>query len=296
MKDDDTTTTGTPPPHEAIWPGAGSTGWWEREAPGTPPVPAPELPSEPPRSRPRGSASATLVLVLVCAVTGTVGGAAGGAWAIRNAEADRTTRAAETLAAPRAAEAGWVATVAANALPGVVSVLADEGSGSGFALDSSGAVVTNAHVVGDARRVTLLTADGRRLPARVVGSDANADIALLRTDPGALPALPTGRSSDVVVGQQVVAIGSPLGLAGTVTSGIVSAVNRDVRVANGDRPALQTDAAINPGNSGGPLVDESGRVVGVTSAIATLGGRGGSIGLGFAIPVDDVLRVVADLR
>lgn len=186
--------------------------------------------------------------------------------------------------------------VAADVLPSVVSLevrsAQGSGTGSGFVLDSEGHVLTNAHVVAGATVVTVLTQDGARLDGDVIGRDERNDIAVveLRADVD-LPPVTLGVSGAVQVGDEVLAVGSPLGLAGTVTAGIVSATDREVRLGeNGGRSsALQTDASINPGNSGGPLVDALGRVIGVDTAIASLGGSGstsGSIGIGFAIPVD----------
>ena len=156
------------------------------------------------------------------------------------------------------------------------------GTGSGFVLDDRSHVLTNAHVVGGSSEVQVAFADGRRSGAEVVGVDAGIDIAVLRVrDPGVPPPLPLGVSADVRVGDAVLAVGSPLGLSGTVTSGIVSAVDREPRRG---AATIQTDAPINPGNSGGPLLDGAGRVIGVNTAIASLGS--GNIGIGFAVPID----------
>jgi S1-C subfamily serine protease len=148
--------------------------------------------------------------------------------------------------------------------------------------------------------------DGARVPAQVVGADPMTDLAVVKLPVANPTVAPIGRSSDLAVGDGVMAIGSPLGLAGTVTVGIVSAVNRPVRLdpegSSGDAviDAVQTDAAINPGNSGGPLVDSTGAVVGINTAIRSLGaeqggGQGGSIGLGFAIPIDDARGIAEEL-
>jgi putative serine protease PepD len=158
-------------------------------------------------------------------------------------------------------------------------------------IDRRGRVLTNAHVVGDeGGRVTVVLADQRRLPARVMGFDRANDLAVLAIPTAQSPApLRFGRSAQVRVGEPVLALGSPLGLQGTITSGIVSALNREVRLGEGGAggTALQTDASINPGNSGGPLVNARGEVIGVNTANATLmRGGGGSIGIGFAIPAD----------
>jgi putative serine protease PepD len=202
-------------------------------------------------------------------------------------------------AAPPAAAQGSISAAAASVLPGVVSVRAGRATGSGFAIDEQGHVVTNAHVVEGASDVSLVLSSGRTVDADVVGSDTDNDLAVLRVAPGdaeGLRALTLGRSSQLRVGDPVLAVGSPLGLEGTVTAGIISAVNRQARFGNDStrQSAIQTDAAINPGNSGGPLVNSAGQVVGVNTAIATLGGRSrsGNIGIGFAIPVDRMTTIV----
>ena len=200
-----------------------------------------------------------------------------------------------------AAQQGSIAAAAASVLPGVVSVRAGRATGSGFAIDQQGHVVTNAHVVEGASDVSLVLSNGRRVDANIIGVDADNDLAVLQVTGNVegLRALTLGRSSQLHVGDPVLAVGSPLGLEGTVTAGIVSAVDRQARFGdNGNRQsAIQTDAAINPGNSGGPLVNASGQVVGVNTAIATLGtsSRSGSIGIGFAIPVDRMTTIVKGL-
>jgi putative serine protease PepD len=149
-------------------------------------------------------------------------------------------------------------------LPSVVSVEVGRGTGSGFIVDAAGHIVTNAHVVaGASGDVRVVLDDGRRLSAEVVGSDESYDLAVLavRNASGLTPAT-LGRSADVRVGDQVLAVGSPLGLSGTVTAGIVSALDREVRLGGRRQTALQTDASINPGNSGGPLVNARGEVIG----------------------------------
>jgi len=211
--------------------------------------------------------------------------------------------------------------VAAQVLPSVVKLEVTQGplfsAGSGIVLSADGLILTNDHVVtnplpvrassGEPTKLVTL-ADGRVAPFTVVGSDPFSDIAVVRAkDVSGLTPIRIGSSSHLVVGQDVVAVGAPLGLAGTVTTGIISALHRPVSTA-GNTPgdvdavldAIQTDAAINPGNSGGALVDSSGALIGVNSASATTGGDyvngpGGSIGLGFAIPVEQALRVADQL-
>jgi putative serine protease PepD len=204
-------------------------------------------------------------------------------------------------AAAPAGPGSSISTAAAAVLPGVVSVRAGRATGSGFAIDRQGHVVTNAHVVEGAGNVSLVLSNGRSLDAEIIGVDSNNDLAVLQVsgDTSGLRALTLGRSSELQVGDPVLAVGSPLGLEGTVTAGIVSAVNRQARFGDsGNRQtAIQTDAAINPGNSGGPLVNAAGQVVGVNTAIATLGtsSRSGNIGIGFAIPVDRMTTIVKGL-
>lgn len=190
--------------------------------------------------------------------------------------------------------------VADSVMASVVSVEAGPASGSGFVISDDGHILTNNHVIAEApEEVELIFNDGRREAADVLGTSPTYDLAVIQVERSDLVPVVLGDSSDLAVGDAVLAIGSPLGLEGTVTSGILSAVNRPVTAGGRGETAfinaLQTDAAINPGNSGGPLVDSSGRVVGVTSAIATLNlsPNSGSIGLGFAIPIDQA-RVTAE--
>lgn len=205
-----------------------------------------------------------------------------------------------------------VAGIAQRVLPSVVSIAtqsnAGSGTGSGFVIDSGGMILTNNHVVDDVAihggviRVTLN--NGEHYEGTIVGRDASYDLAVVKIAASNLPALQFGDSDKVAVGDSVIAIGSPLGLAGTVTLGIISAKNRAVTAGSGGSEssfinAIQTDAAINPGNSGGPLVDLSGAVVGINSAIATtgssFGGQSGSIGLGFAIPINQAKKTADQL-
>lgn len=169
-----------------------------------------------------------------------------------------------------------------------------KGAGSGFIIDADGLIVTNNHVIADAQSVTVKFADGTTLAATVVGSDPLTDIALLRVEAeDALPVVEFGSSEELRVGDEVIAMGSPFGLSGTVTSGIVSATSRNINSGPFD-DFIQTDAAINRGNSGGPLFDANGDVVGVNTAIFSPGG--GSVGIGFAVPSDLVQDIVADLK
>jgi S1-C subfamily serine protease len=165
--------------------------------------------------------------------------------------------------------------------------------GSGFIIDRNGIVVTNAHVIEGASRIAVTLLDGRELEADVLGSDRDADLAVLKVKAGNLPALPLGRSSDLMIGETVIAIGNPFGLSNTVTTGVLSAVGRTVPSERGERlftDFLQTDASINPGNSGGPLLNAAGDVIGINTAIIQ-----GATGIGFAIPADRARRVIDDL-
>ncbi|TQM11453.1 putative serine protease PepD [Pseudonocardia kunmingensis] len=267
-------------------------------------------PLDPPPSRPRqGPPPRRGPGVLVAALlAGALGGAVTTGLANPAITGSPGYGARPAAALPRAADpapalplAGGIADVAAAVLPSVVSVevrrAGDTGTGSGFVLDDLGHVVTNAHVVSGARDVRLTLSDGRQMSARTVGADADNDIAVLRISGPTPPPLPLAHSADLRVGDTVMAVGSPLGLAGSVTAGIVSAVDRAAEFGSRGRPqrAVQTDASINPGNSGGPLVDMTGSVVGMNTAIATIGGPPGNIGIGFAIPVDQVVEVTHGL-
>jgi S1-C subfamily serine protease len=163
-------------------------------------------------------------------------------------------------------------------------------SGSGFVIDDKRHIITNNHVIPTGGSIIVMGPDGESLPAKLVGRDRQTDIAVIKISAAApIRALALGRSTDIRVGEPVLAIGAPLGLSGSVTAGIVSAVERQVRLGGGSsatrQSAVQTDASINPGNSGGPLVNARGQVIGVNTAIATLDGNG-SIGIGFAIPIE----------
>lgn len=221
-----------------------------------------------------------------------------------------------TVADPAEAPEGSVEQVAAAVLPAVVSIEVDtprgSAEGSGSIISADGYVLTNHHVIAGAEtpgsEVQVTLNDGSRHSAQFVASDVNTDVGVLKIDDvHDLPVMQFGNSDELRVGQEVVAVGSPLGLSATVTSGIVSALNRPVRASQGGGESslmdgIQTDAAINPGNSGGPLVDRNGKLIGMNSAIASLssgdmsqGGQGGSIGLGFAIPSNFAKRVADQL-
>jgi len=210
---------------------------------------------------------------------------------------------------------GSIADIAAKSLPSVVTIKVEgadaSGTGSGFVLRQDGYILTNNHVAeaaGASGKISVIFSDGKTSAAKIIGRDASYDLAVIRVDRTGLPVLPLGSSSSVVVGDPVIAVGAPLGLDSTVTSGIVSALNRPVTPGGAVDSttsfinAIQTDAAINPGNSGGPLLDMTGRVIGVNSAIARIpgsespvGGQSGNIGVGFAIPSDQARKTAEEL-
>ncbi|MGH9804667.1 MAG: S1C family serine protease [Candidatus Acidiferrales bacterium] len=173
-----------------------------------------------------------------------------------------------------------------------------EGTGSGFIVNRDGTIITNYHVVANAQQVQITLSDRSSFPARVVGVDPISDLAVLRINPGQrkLPVLALGDSSRLQVGQKVLAIGNPFGFQGTLTTGVISALERTISTQSGALldEAIQTDTAINRGNSGGPLLDSQGRVIGVNTLIFSPQG-GGSIGIGFATPVNTVKFVLEDL-
>jgi S1-C subfamily serine protease len=306
--------------------GALLPGEWARAgAPGGPGAP----PAGNPRERKLGSRLGRLVrgelrggrlavaaglLALICT---TLGGVIGGYIALhaQNGQNDPSYNVGTVPAAVAGRPASSVAGIAARVTPSVVMIKVNggEGTGSGFII-RGGYIVTDNHVVTLDNQVSnavirVYFSNGASVPGRIVGRDPYADIAIIKADGiSRLPALTLGNSSSVAVGDPVIAVGSPLGLADTVTSGIVSAVDRPVQPGQtaGTTPqvffdAIQTDAPINPGNSGGPLVNAKGQVIGVDAAIDTLGDnpltgtQGGSIGLGFAIPINQARRVAVEL-
>ncbi|OZV77675.1 peptidase S1 [Micromonospora echinospora] len=245
------------------------------------------VPATGPRPGPHGPGRLLVAAAAVVALS-TASGAVAGAWA---ANLDELADPPAASAAPVPAE---LVTAAERTVPGVVSVLAGDGrgrgaTGSGFAVDDQQHIVTNDHIlVRGGGTVAVELPDGRRVPAQVVGREPRSDLAVLRVPASAgLAPLPLAKPGSTRVGEPVLAVGSPLGLSGTVTAGIVSALDREVRLGDNRHTAVQTDASINPGNSGGPLVNARGEVVGVNTAIATIDGNG-SIGIGFAIPIDQV--------
>jgi putative serine protease PepD len=279
-------------------------------------VGAPVLPPEP---RPRNGLRSRRLAATVVAASLVLGGAAGlggaAVWTSTHDDVQSSPVLTQTgSATAQTAATGSIEKVAQNVLPSVVMIDVSgpngAGSGSGIILSEDGKILTNNHVValaGDSGELTVAFNDGSHAKAKILGTDPLTDTAVIQAEDvhGLTPAT-IGHSSSLQVGQGVVAIGSPFGLDATVTSGIVSALNRPVNVGQVSQgnstvyPAIQTDAAINPGNSGGPLVDLSGQVVGIDAAIqsATNGtgeGEPGSIGLGFAIPIDEVLPIVQQM-
>lgn len=272
-------------------------------------------PPEPPKKRRAGLAAVIATSLIVGGGAG-LGGAA--VWDSTHTDAPSASADPSSNASPIAqsdadAPEGSVEDVAARVLPSVVKIdvagAEGSGSGSGIILTSDGTILTNNHVVevaGESGRITVDFADGTTAEATILGTDPLTDTAVIKADGVSdLTAATIGKSANLNVGQEVVAVGSPFGLDATVTSGIVSALNRPVNVGTDESgnsttyPAIQTDAAINPGNSGGPLVDMNGAVIGINSSIRTAASQSGyeqsasgSIGLGFAIPIDEVMPIV----
>jgi putative serine protease PepD len=271
---------------------------WNPTAPPPPPAPDPfgvAGGSGPPR-RNRGRRAALLAAAVALALgSGTAGGVAAGELldlptSTVAAATDATTVSAQTATTT-------LSSVVDRVQPSVVTVFVPTGrgtaEGSGVILTSDGQVLTNNHVVEGARRaVTVRLSDGRTVQASILKTDAAHDLALLRLQGvSGLTAATLGDSSTLEVGDTVLAFGSPLGLTGTVTSGIVSALDRSAEDL-GQSGLIQTDAPINSGNSGGPLVDTAGRVVGIDVANATTDQNGGSIGIGFAIPINTAIQTI----
>jgi putative serine protease PepD len=270
----------------------------------------------PVRRRPRRAGLAAAVLATAVVVGGAAGVGGAAAWSAlddssgSNAGSPDTRATSQVVDTPDSPAAdGSVEAVAAKVLPSVVKINVSgaqgAGSGSGIILSSDGEILTNNHVAeiaGDGGTMSVSFNDGSTAKAEILGTDPLTDTAVIKAEgvSGLTPAT-IGKSSDLKVGESVVAIGSPFGLDSTVTSGIVSALNRPVDVGSDGAgnsttyPAIQTDAAINPGNSGGALVDLDGNVVGINSSIRTASNsetEAGSIGLGFAIPMDEVMPIV----
>jgi S1-C subfamily serine protease len=265
----------------------------------------------------RGSFGSALLGGVVAVALGVVA-IATGLISVDNSSASSTTVAAAPLPQTEPAsgvdrtvgqvyqeDAQGVAYIEAQEKPGATTSPFGEPSGggtatgSGILMDADGHVLTNAHVVDGASSVTVKFGDGEALPAKVLGVDDSTDVAVLEVDPDDVDAKPLelGDSDAVKVGDGAIAIGNPYGLDRTVTSGIVSALQRQISAPNGFTisDVIQTDAAINPGNSGGPLIDADGRVIGINSQIATGSGSSGSVGIGFAVPIDTAKNVAGQI-
>ena len=284
-----------------------------------PPAPEPVRPAPssssptPAHRRSPGVFGVVVIAAITALVVGTVAGLAGYLVG-RSVDSQVTEGRSDIQPLPQAdgdlspRSDGTIAGMVRSVLPSVVSIVVEgdreSGSGSGFVLRRDGFILTNNHVVsiqGKSGTLEVVLGDGSKITGKVIGTNPSYDLAVVKVDRDDLTPVQLGNSDAVQVGDAVVAIGAPLGLEGTVTSGIVSARDRPV-TAGGDSDmsyinAIQTDAAINPGNSGGPLIDGAGRVVGVNSAIASLGvlGEAGNIGLGFAIPVNSAKRIAEEI-
>jgi putative serine protease PepD len=290
------------------------------QPPGPPRGTGDQHPPRPPRARtPKGPLIATAAVAALLASTATAGltwalADAGTDTPVATAPADEDTTVVEedqNSAVPvstTADQPDWQA-VADAVRPSVVAIAvqsaAGAGEGSGVIIDDKGHILTNDHVVSDAQQLQVTLSDGRVFEAEVVGTDPTTDLAVIQLldPPDDLVPAELGDSDAIAVGEAVMAVGNPLGLDSTVTTGIVSALDRPVSTGSlsGTEAvvtnAIQVDAAINPGNSGGPLFNASGEVIGITSSIATLsqGSSSGSIGLGFAIPSNLAERIVGEL-
>lgn len=286
---------------------------WTYPGPAYPPPPVPPR-QQPPRRVRRGTVAAVVAATLVAGgLGGTLGALIG---------SDGAVQAATTATSTSGAEGTDVSAVVDKVLPSVVQVNVrlrnGEGVGSGVIVSSDGRILTNNHVVADATSVTVTLSDGRTVDARVVGTDPSSDLAVIQAEGvSGLTAATFGNSDDVKVGDEVIAVGSPGGLQGTVTTGIVSALDRKVTVSEDEQQspfpftqqeqqggttsyqAIQTDAAINQGNSGGPLFNSAGEVIGINSAmyspVSGQNGSAGSVGIGFAIPGNRAQQVIDQL-
>ncbi|MFF5883669.1 S1C family serine protease [Streptomyces sp. NPDC012589] len=273
---------------------------------------------QPPEPKKKGSGGRLLAAIAAAALlAGGLGGGLGYTLAKNNDDSGSTTVSASTSGGNVKRDPGTVAAVASKALPSTVTIEAEGrsgegGTGTGFVFDTQGHIVTNNHVVAEAvdgGKVSATFPDGKKYEAKVVGHAQGYDVAVIKLAdaPSNLKPLPLGNSDEVVVGDSTIAIGAPFGLSNTVTTGIISAKNRPVASSDGTgsqasyMSALQTDASINPGNSGGPLLDAQGNVIGINSAIQSTSnggfgtGQAGSIGLGFAIPINQAKYVAQEL-
>jgi putative serine protease PepD len=274
-------------------------------------APTPPPPAPPAQGTRPGLAAWGIGLAVVALAAGTIGGAVGFTVA-RLTTPDATGAASApanigTANPPSLPANNSIAAVAEAVQPSVVQLNVAgngaAGTGSGFIIREDGYILTNNHVTSGGSNINITFSDGSTAPATLVGANPGYDLAVVKVNDSDLPAVTLGSSGALKVGDTAIAIGSPLGLQGTVTSGIVSALDRPVTAGGTGETAfinaIQTDAAINPGNSGGPLVDGNGAVIGINTAIATLGGslggQAGSIGLGFAIPIDTAARIASEI-
>jgi putative serine protease PepD len=290
----------------------------------------PMSPPPPPPPAPRRTGRVVGAALLVGALAGGGAGLGGAALYHENSDSSATSSSTQqplhigdttsvgnrsSSASPSGVISQTTEAAAAKALPSVVKIYgtnpSESGSGSGIILTPDGQILTNNHVAElgtGGGKLSVSFNDGSTAPATIVGRDPLTDLAVIQAQGvnGLQPAT-IGNSDALSVGEQVIAVGSPFGLDSTVTTGVVSALNRPVTTQGENAndpttifPAIQTDAAINPGNSGGPLIDDQGNVVGIDSAIRTdtssTSGQGGSIGLGFAIPINDAIPIVQELR
>jgi putative serine protease PepD len=305
----------TPPTHPASpwWSDATADPWRDPYAPAAVVLPAPQdttLAQPEPVTDPDAPRRSFTPILLICLLTallaGGLGGTLGYVFAARGGAGGGATLGAGPQDTPpdvqRPAES--LAGVAKRVLPSVVTVRVSGAIGSGFVASAEGYVITNDHVVeGTTGPASVVFSDGSTASATVVGHDPESDIAVIKVDKAGLPPVEFGDSDAIAVGDPVLAIGSPLALANTVTSGIVSALDRTIQAGEQGGQvryyaAIQTDAAVNQGNSGGPLVDASGRVIGVNSVIRSVGAsetEAGNIGLAFAIPINQAKRVAKEI-
>ncbi|WP_055494053.1 S1C family serine protease [Streptomyces sp. TP-A0356] len=312
------------PPGQPAYPAAGAG--WPPPPPATPGYAGGGGPGDvwgasyQPAPKPKDGRGGLVAAILVAAlVAGGIGGGLGYQLAKSDDSSGSTTVSASTNGGDIKRDSASIAGVAAKALPSTVTIEAEStsgqgGTGTGFVFDTQGHIITNNHVVSDVVNGGKLTAtfpSGKKYDAEIIGHAQGYDVAVikLKNAPSSLKPLALGDSDKVAVGDATIAIGAPFGLSNTVTAGIISAKNRPVASSDGSSSskssymnALQTDASINPGNSGGPLLDAHGAVIGINSAIQStnsggLGGSGqsGSIGLGFAIPIDQAKYVAQQL-
>ncbi|SNT57932.1 putative serine protease PepD [Asanoa hainanensis] len=276
------------PPHQPA--AAGPAGPGGPVPPWTPGPPASSGPGRHRGGRRLAVAAGALVLVLG-------GGVAGGVIGAHTDQSAAPTASAAANATNVSTSSATLASVAARTSPSVVTIMVQVPGGtvegSGVIVDDQGRIITNNHVVEQAAGgATVQLSDGRSLPAQILRTDPSHDLALLQVDSSGLTPATLGDSSTVQVGDTVLAFGSPLGLSGTVTSGIVSALDRDAQDLNLSG-LIQTDAPINSGNSGGPLVDAAGQVIAINVANASTSQGGGSIGIGFAIPINSARAILS---